>query len=550
MGRTLAQYKSYRRFSADSSVKYDTDSGDTGVTVAAPQPRAFSAPVPEPIAIAEIKEVAPPELPESALEPPPQVLVVPLKVVPLKNDEPSAAPTPDPVFRAATRLVQVSVIAQDKNGKPVTDVRRDEFQISDNDAPQEIRLFLADHSDPDAPAPQTPGTFTNRIGSNGASILLFDKLFVESGNGVFAHNVHARQRALQALKAIPPGDRIAIYSLGCRFEVVRELTSDRDSILARLNAFLPGSAPCADPEIPSNNPHEVDAYREIAARHEADLGEYEFNVMADHLAGIPGRKNLIWVTSMFRLSPPNVKRLIDANVAIYPVDIIGSWVAPDWAKKARYDPLRAFAAMTGGVAFYDRDDTDVGIRQALRDGRDSYTLGFYPSSEDTSAPVHRLGIRVARPGVTLRYRTTYEVKLPLTSANPADDMVRALNRPVDATVIPVTARATRNGDHVDLSVSLDVSTLDLELGEGLWKGQVELVSRFMTADGLPAGAPSAQTMTFNLRPATYESMLKGADPYRTELPIPAKATELKVLVANIASGKIGTLTIPLSEIVP
>jgi hypothetical protein len=68
---------------------------------------------------------------------------------------------------------------------------------------------------------------------------------------------------------------------------------------------------------------------------------------------------------------------------------------------------------------------------------------------------------------------------------------------------------------------------------------------------IAAGAPSAQTLTFNLRPETYESMLRGgADPYRSELPIPAEAAELKVLVGNLTSGKIGTLSIPLTEIVP
>ncbi len=484
----------------------------------------------------------------------------------LKIDAP-AAPTPDPVFRSATQLVQVSVIAQDKKGKPVTDLRRDEFQIFDNTAQQEIRLFLADRSDSDAPAPQAPGKFSNRIGSGGAAVLLFDKLFIDPGNGVLQHNVHARQRALEALKAIPPGDRIAIYSLSCRFEVVRELTSDRDSLLAKLDAFKPGVAPCADPTVPDDharfgNPqqaeaetraksHEQEGFDEIAARRVADQGEYEFKVMADHLAGIPGRKNLIWVTSQFRLSPANVKRLADANVAIYPVDVIGSLIAPPWTKKARYDPLRAFAAMTGGVAFYDRDDIAIGIREALRDGRVSYTLGFYPPDGDSKAPVHQLVVRVTRPGVTLRYRTSYELKpQPPVSANPVDDLVQALNRPVDATVIPVTARATRKGDRVDLSVSLDVSSLDLELSEGLWKGKAEVVSRFVSADGLPAGAPSAQTLTFNLRPATYESMLRGGAPYQSELMIPAKATELKVLVGNLASGKIGTLTIPLSEIAP
>ena len=36
--------------------------------------------------------------------------------------------------------------------------------------------------------------------------------------------------------------------------------------------------------------------------------------------------------------------------------------------------------------------------------------------------------------------------------------------------------------------------------------------------------------------------------YHKELKIPARAVELKLLFANPASGKIGTLTIPLSKV--
>jgi hypothetical protein len=305
------------------------------------------------------------------------------------------------------------------------------------------------------------------------------------------------------------------------------------------------------PEVAVMADHAAAGFREIAARQQTEMGEYEFRVMADHLAGIPGRKNLIWITSEFRLSPANLKNLVDANVAVYPVDALGSFIGSAAGKKARYDELRAFAAVSGGVAFYDRDDLDAGIREAVRDGLVSYTLGFYPASEDTKAPVHQLGVGVSRPGVTLRYRTNYELKPPLpVSPSPVADLVQALNRPVDATVIPVSANATRNGDRVDLSVGIDVNSLDLALSEGLWRGKAELVMRFVTADGLPAGEVSAQTLTFSFRPATYESMLKGGDSYRShsELPIPPKATELKVLVGNLASGKIGTLTIPLSEL--
>src|ERR1700679_3432086 len=59
----------------------------------------------------------------------------------------------DNVFRSTTKLVQVSVIAQDKKALPVADLRREEFQILDNGAPQEIRLFLSEPGDSQTATP-------------------------------------------------------------------------------------------------------------------------------------------------------------------------------------------------------------------------------------------------------------------------------------------------------------------------------------------------------------------------------------------------------------
>src|ERR1700676_3478202 len=77
-----------------------------------------------------------------------------------------AAQTPtDATFRATTKLVQVSLVAQDSKGAPVADLRREEFQILDNGVPQQIRVFVAETEKSSASLPQNPApnTFTNRI---------------------------------------------------------------------------------------------------------------------------------------------------------------------------------------------------------------------------------------------------------------------------------------------------------------------------------------------------------------------------------------------------
>ena len=89
---------------------------------------------------------------------------------------------PPPTFQSSTQLVQVRVIAEDKNGKPVTDLRQEEFQLADNGSSQAIRLFLNESARSSlAPPPLRPGTFTNRGasqpgGHSGFSVIVLDTL--------------------------------------------------------------------------------------------------------------------------------------------------------------------------------------------------------------------------------------------------------------------------------------------------------------------------------------------------------------------------------------
>jgi len=156
---------------------------------------------------------------------------------------------------------------------------------------------------------------------------------------------------------------------------------------------------------------------------------------------------------------------------------------------------------------------------------------------------------MSREGVVLRYRTTYSAEAPQPKrANPVQVLVDALDRPVNATAIAMMATATRSGNKLDLALTFDVSALDLQQKNGLWEGQAELIARFMGNDGKIAGKVIPLTMSFHLRPVTYAAALQRGFLYRTEIAIPPKATDLNLLVGNLASRKIGTLAIPLSEV--
>lgn len=300
-----------------------------------------------------------------------------------------------------------------------------------------------------------------------------------------------------------------------------------------------------------------------------DVLRQDIEAIAGHLAAIPGRKNLIWVAHQFPIGPPVVQKLRIADIAVYPVDAHGSVIGLKSEITLASLPLRALAAATGGVAYFDRDDLDVAIREAIDDGRSNYTLGFYPSDkagDDRTSRIHQIAVHVTRPGVTLRYRNIYQTE-PLRKPAPAKgvDLVQAMYSPVDALAIPIRASAKRikyptnqtvasrnraNQERLDFDTMLDLNSLDLAQSQNRWAGNLEVIAVFMAADGRTVGARPAleQTVKLNFSQPTYESATQGGILYHNELKIPQNAVEFKILIANVATGKLGTVTIPLSEV--
>jgi VWFA-related protein len=430
-------------------------------------------------------------------------------------------------------------------------------------------LFLAENSNPALPDPKTPGAFTNQIAAGaqgGYSTILIDSLFTDFGDNVNGNgSANARVSALRALQSIPAGVKIAIYATGRKLQVVCEFTSDRDLLKRQLEHWKPNTDTTrasndvlTSPLGASLGDHRGDAPLEAFAatvRMDAQLraasNEEEMSLVADHLAGLPGRKNLIWLSDRFAIGPQALRKLTAAGVSIYPVDVDGVPCGGDWCPPLSRptSQMDRIAALTGGVAYHGRNDIDVAIRAALDDGRVSYTLGFYRNDDDPKDTAHHIDIRVSRPGVALRYSAVYQTEAhPPVSADRQTDLVNAMNRPIDANAIPISASLTRSPESLNLKAVLDVTSLELTQSADRWRGRMEIVARFTAADGKPVGEIFTQTMDLHLSQTQHDSALQHGLPFLTEMKIPSRAAELKLLFTDLTSGKIGTLAIPLSEV--
>jgi hypothetical protein len=190
---------------------------------------------------------------------------------------------------------------------------------------------------------------------------------------------------------------------------------------------------------------DVEWGREPDAHGQLPLGIAAANQIAAYVAGMHGRKNLIWILTG---SPPQilhdgglswgntdmteVHRLMNLydlftqeQISIYPIDPHGvHTLGPIVGKMDSLAQARAFLAKseaplveeaiadeTGG-ATSNSNDYQGTIAKIVDDTEHSYVLSYVPPRPDVDGHFHPIHIQVDRPGVHLSYRTGYNDERP------------------------------------------------------------------------------------------------------------------------------------------
>lgn len=134
------------------------------------------------------------------------------------------------VIRVETRLVEISVVAQDSSGRAVSDLSRNDFTLYDNGKPVPIDEFSA-VSLQRAPAEALPpNTFSNRLGA----LPIITVVLLDGLNTSFQDQTWARTEVVRFLEELRPEDRVGIMLLGEHLSVLQNFTSDPQLLLAAL----------------------------------------------------------------------------------------------------------------------------------------------------------------------------------------------------------------------------------------------------------------------------------------------------------------------------
>ena len=268
-------FTAYHRFGSESTLiaqaapaPSSPDSGQADGTASAPNEAAVNAP--PPAAPASAPEAAPPapaaNLSASATptatpaDPPPgesdqEILIKAVDSLPgIEGDPSNAAPAANATgftLKVTTRMVDLGLVATDKHGKPITDLRQDQIEIYDNGRKQQLAAFQHANASAAAPQPAQPSqpseptdTFTNTTTvihevQDVPDLLI---LLMDESHLAYQDLNRARGEVLRFLKATRPTSRVALYSVSEHgFRVLQDVTQDHALVMTKLSAWMPNA---------------------------------------------------------------------------------------------------------------------------------------------------------------------------------------------------------------------------------------------------------------------------------------------------------------------
>lgn len=517
------------------------------------------------------------------------------------------------VIRTTTRVVELNVVVTDQKGEVVSGLTRDDFTILEGNRRQTISHFSVEdlRTLPPPPEPLPADVFTNRLDMKGGvpssvTVILWDVL-----NTQMLDRLYARQQVAHFLRSeLDANDRIALYCLGARLMMAHDFTNDSSQLLRTLErASRQGSAVLDGAETTESramNETLRSMEQEIADQYTASrvkITADALKAIADRLAGLPGRKNLVWISGglpasaglyrkgqsasdkRYKANPvqffqDDIDRaghaLQAANVAIYPINARGLASDPGYHARARVssrmamvrqegpaqimpedyyttrESMQALAGQTGGRAALDTNDMSGAIRRAVSDGRLSYTLAYTPDHNQWDGHYQKIAVKLARTGLTVRCRNGY---IAWPDRAPAEDeqyraFVVAATSPLEATGVRIQAAVRQDRPAKgDLSLRFLAETSDIRLRkqDGRWTGKLFVGYVQQTAATPPKTSVAQETISINMNDEELTTARAQGIAVEKAIRLSAGTALVKVIVQDSANGAIGSVFIPVNQ---
>jgi VWFA-related protein len=374
-------------------------------------------------------------------------------------------------IKLSTELVQIDVLVADKNNKPVAGLKREDFELYDNNKPQHINNFSYEETDKRRVGDKTieANSLPRAIAAGELKRVI---AFVVDTLHIKFEDIYQTRKMLEDFvdSKMQPGDLVLILPTGGGSGVLQQFTSDRRILhraidrlrplffsndptpyrsFARLGGTAGGQAgtlgrranPSSIPGAAGNLGAMPDTLEEADVR--ATLSA--LNETIKSMARLPGRKVSVFVSEGLRIFATRTTNDLDmttslaarANVVFYTIDPRGldplvlmpgdeldqsvdvATAVANASDQKRddfhesQDSLRAIAADTGGKFFGNNNDIKQGLDVILDENAAYYMLGFYPEAARWDGKFHKIKVVVHnRPDLTVSFRKGYLAKSP------------------------------------------------------------------------------------------------------------------------------------------
>ncbi|HEY1306122.1 MAG TPA: VWA domain-containing protein [Vicinamibacterales bacterium] len=414
---------------------------------------------------------------------------------------PLAQQAAKPTFKTDVNLVVVDVVVRDKSGAVVKGLTANDFEIREDNRPQQIVSFdveeittapptapvpqvlavgkqpVEGRSDKAAPAADAAPVQREDLAGRRLIVLLFDLSSLQP------EDLQRAGRAAEDYvdKQMSPADLVAVATIDTTLNIMGDFTGDRDQVKAALARFSAVSATGFD--TPAAETTATDETADATgAGVTADTAEYDlFNndarlrairTLAEQLAPIEQKKSILYFSGgMTKSGSDNQVELraatsaaVRANVALYPVDTRGLQAVVPGGDASRasargvsafsgqgvnqqfsqlfasQDTLQTLAADTGGKAFTDTNDFGVAFTQVQRDTSSYYLIGYSSTNTSKDGRFRRISVRVKRNDLRVEARGGYYADRDFAHTNRQDrerQLEEQISAPVSETDLPV-----------------------------------------------------------------------------------------------------------------
>jgi VWFA-related protein len=504
---------------------------------------------------------------------------------------------PPVTFRVEVNYVEVDAFITDAQGKPVTDLTANDFEVFEDGKPQKVAAFSLVNIPIEraerplfAGKPVEPDVQTNEHLEGRIYLIVLDDIHTE-----FTRTPRVKAAARRFIEQnFGLNDLAAVVYTG-RADASQDFTNNTRLLLQAIDKFngrkLRSSTiqrienARTNPETGNLEPGDDIDQMDRAFRARSVMNNVRR--LAEFMAGVRGRRKAMLLigegidydiyeavgvlgstaSSVLLDTQDAIASATRGNVSIYAIDprglttgdedlitqssTIGAADGRALQNELRLsqDSLRVLAASTGGFAAVNRNDLNDAFDRIVAENSSYYMFGYYSTNERRDGRFRKIEVRVKRPGLRVRNRNGYfEARgrrpntTPSSKVSPA--LAEAIGSPLPVNGVPMKVfaapyKGTAPNAAVAYVVEVDVNDFEFVEKDGTFSETLEMITS--TTDSKGKVFPGErQLVNLNLKPDTLARAKSRGFRLVNQVSVPPGRYQVRI-AASTRNGRTGSV---------